>query len=431
MDVPIWAALLGCLAGCYFAACNVALKTFSKARMLDLLEHKGHENWFELFDDRTAKLVLMTGVFRAAFNLIVLIAVFDAFFTRYPHPDHKWLVYALSFLVAGVLVSVFMVAIPTSWARYHPERLLVASHRLLYGLLWFFLPLVNLMHLMDPVIRRITGVLPNHSDQEQISDQVMSVVEEHREEGRVDQSQRDMLEAVFELPSITAGEIMTPRTDVHGIEVHATLDEVKTSVLEGGHSRIPVYEESLDHLLGVLYAKDLIHFLGVDAKTFDLRKLLRDVQMVPESKPIKELLTEFKLRKVHMAIVIDEYGGTAGLVTIEDILEEIVGDIQDEYEPEELEQEIRRLDDNTFEVDARVYVDDLNDKLGVSLPEDEDYDTLGGFVISTLGNIPSAGDHFEFENLKLTVTAAERTKVSRVKIERIVQGQGNEAPNPG
>jgi CBS domain containing-hemolysin-like protein len=170
--------------------------------------------------------------------------------------------------------------------------------------------------------------------------------------------------------------------------------------------------------------KDLIPYVGQDSgQPFDLRSILREPYMVPESKPVHELLTEFKVSKVHMAIVLDEYGGTAGLVTIEDILEEIVGEIQDEYEPvDETPPGIERLDEQTVLVDARLRVDDLMDELDLELPEDRDYDTVGGFVLATLGHLPQAGEQFDFDGVRVTVTEAERTRVNRVRVERIGVG---------
>jgi CBS domain containing-hemolysin-like protein len=218
---------------------------------------------------------------------------------------------------------------------------------------------------------------------------------------------------------ITAGEIMTPRTEVQGIQTTASLPEVSAAILKDGHSRIPVYDETIDNIVGILFAKDLIPFVSSD-KPFDLRAVLREPLLVPKTKSVRELLSEFKARKVHMAIVLDEYGGTAGLVTVEDIIEELVGEIQDEHEhTAPAEPRIRWLDGRTAEVDARVDIDDLGDELGMPVPEDADYETVGGFVFSTLGHIPDVGEHFEVANLRFTVTGAQRNRVNRVRVERL------------
>jgi CBS domain containing-hemolysin-like protein len=232
---------------------------------------------------------------------------------------------------------------------------------------------------------------------------------------------------------------MTPRTDVVGIDVDATLEQIRDVIIEKGFSRYPVYEGTIDHIVGILYAKDLIRLVGQpvtaessDDEGYDLRRLLREALLTPETKPVQALLAEFKARHVHIAIVLDEYGGTAGIVTIEDVIEELVGDIQDEYEQPETTPELRWIDDQTAEVDARMHVDDVNDALRLKLPEDEDYDTVGGFVFSTLGHIPIVGETVEYGSAKLTVIEAERTKVNRVRIELpSPDEQGGNGPGNG
>ncbi len=416
----IWIGIVSCLLSCYFAACHVALKTFSRSRLTDLLEEKGKSARTRLVENgKLARLLLMTGTIRTCLNLLVLLVTLYMVEIRLGGVNRIWL-FLIAFLIAGAAVSIFSVAIPISWAHYRRERLLAWSLPVLNVCLVVFGPVTLVLHLFDPVIRRISGVDLNGDDENDISEEVLSIVEDHDDGANVDDVQKEMLEAVFDLAMTTAGEIMTPRTDVKGIEVDADLEHVKEAIIECGHSRIPVYEQSLDHILGILYAKDMIRFVRAkDSSDFDIRQVMRKAFMVPESKSVRELLAEFKARKIHMAIVLDEYGGTAGLVTIEDILEEIVGEIQDEYELAQRLPGIKRIDDLTVEVDARVYIDDLNDKLDVELPEDEDYDTVGGFVFATLGHIPVTGESFDFDGLNITVTAAEETKVLQVSIRKV------------
>jgi magnesium and cobalt transporter len=196
--------------------------------------------------------------------------------------------------------------------------------------------------------------------------------------------------------------------------------EVKRMIEESGHSRIPVYEGSLDHIVGILYARDLLKYLGLPPDTFGIRSAMRPAYYVPESKPLRDLLQDFRLQKVHIAIVLDEYGGTAGLVTIEDVLEELVGEISDEHEPAEPAM-FHRTGEQSAEVDARIYLDELNRLFGLTLAEDAGYDTLGGFISTTLGRIPETGTTFENAGAKFTILDAEPQKVNRVRIELIPQ----------
>jgi len=421
VSVPsIWIALAALLASSYMAACNIALKTFSRVALAERLEEVGKSGRLSTFIARLPRYLLITGILRSCTSLIVLLAIlyYCQMQTRLDWPFD----YLAAFLLTGALLSVFTVAIPISWARYGREPLLVRSIPVLDAIVILFTPVLAVLSIFDPIVRRLSGVDNQVNDsEEQLTEQLLSVVEEHQTEGMVvPEEQKEMIEAVVEFPSTTVGEVMTPRTDVQGIEVNSSLEEVKRQILNQGHSRLPVYEENLDNIVGILYAKDLLRYLGSD-EPFELRKILRQAMMVPESKPVGELLSEFKARKVHIAIVLDEYGGTAGLVTVEDIIEEIVGEIQDEYEPFEEPPAIRRIDDRRAEVDARVYIDDLNDELDVNLPEDEDYDTVGGFVTATLGRIPTVGERFEFDGLAFTVTDAQRTHVKSVTIERLTE----------
>lgn len=417
MNPAVWIILAACVLGCYFAACHTALKTYSRKRLSDLLDPRGLADRAERVADRLDQLLLMTGMLRVTFSVVLAMAVLFVVESSGRIAYGLWM-YLAAGLIASALMSVFIVAIPVSWARYRRERLLAWSAPILRLLLLVFAPLAIAMHATDPVIRRISGADLNRDDENDISEDVLSTIEDHEDADDIDDSQKEMLEAVFELKDTDADEVMTPRTDVQGIEVDANLMDVKKAILDYGHSRIPVYEESLDNILGILYVRDLVRFVGTEAD-FHLRQIIREPFLVPESKPVRELLAEFKQRKVHLAIVLDEYGGTAGLVTIEDILEEIVGEIHDEYDEGQQEPAIREQGGETVEADGRVEIDDLEDHLGLDFPEDRDYDTVGGFVFAELGHIPEPGESFEYAGYRVTVTDAERTKVQTVRIEPI------------
>ena len=226
-----------------------------------------------------------------------------------------------------------------------------------------------------------------------------------------------MIENVLDLDETTAEEIMTPRTDMVAINIDDDLNGVLDTITSAGHSRIPVYEENIDKIIGLIYAKDLLGQVGKKHEEFELRSMIRKPYFVPETKPLRDLLHEFQNQKLHIAVVLDEYGGTAGIVTIEDILEELVGEIVDEYEKTPPET-VKKVDDTTIEVDARMYIDEVNSEFELNLPEDEDYDTLGGFVFSHLGYIPKTGESFEYENVKFTIAAAEPRNIKRVRIQK-------------
>ena len=225
-----------------------------------------------------------------------------------------------------------------------------------------------------------------------------------------------MIERVIAFHNTQVSQIMTPRPEIFALEASSTLETVKAKIAESGHSRIPVYQGKIDQIVGILYARDLLKYLGESRVQFNIKDFMRPPFFVPETKPLRDLLHDFRLQKVHIAIVSDEYGGTAGLVTIEDIFEELVGEISDEHEPAEPAM-ITRINDLTAEADARVYIDELNRVLGLNLPEDAGYDTLGGFVTTTAGKIPTPGTTLEQAGVKYTILDAEPQKVNRVRIE--------------
>ncbi len=430
MTTALLVAAVAALTACYFSAAHAVLKTFSRKRLGDLLAELGRAEELPRVIDHLPGLILMTGVARAALNVTLVLAVLWAAQEGgvLGGTGRQGLQWAAVFAVSLTVQGVFSVAIPVSWARYHGERLIIGSMPVLHAVRLALLPLTRPLQVFDPLVRRLSGV-DLREDEEDLSDQIIAAVEDHESGAEVDDDQKQMIEAIFDLQETDAGAVMTPRTDVQGVELTASLDQVRATLIDEGHSRVPVYRENLDDIAGILYAKDLLPLLnGGDGAagrgSFDLQSLLREPMLIPESKDVLELLREFRATQVHLAIVVDEYGGTAGLVTIEDILEEIVGEIHDEYEEDADTPGVEPLGDGRTRVDARLPIDDLNDQLELDLPEDEEYDTVGGFVLETLGHIPEVGETFEAHGLKVTVEAAEKTHVVAVVVQRVERAAG-------
>jgi CBS domain containing-hemolysin-like protein len=231
----------------------------------------------------------------------------------------------------------------------------------------------------------------------------------------LEEGEREMIVSIFELGDTKVREVMVPRIDIVAIPMASTLDEALDTILAAGHSRIPVYAESIDDIAGLLYAKDLLKAFRDRDFEPDLNLLLRDAYFVPDSKPVDELLAELKGRKVHMAVVVDEYGGTAGLVTIEDLLEEIVGEIQDEYDTEERRVELVSEDEGLFH--AGVDIDDVNRMMDIQLPTDE-VDTLAGLIYTRLGKVPEVGEKALFDDAAIEVLSLTGRRIQRVRVVR-------------
>ena len=236
------------------------------------------------------------------------------------------------------------------------------------------------------------------------------------EDAGIEKDEKDMIKGIFGLGETPVKSIMVPRTDVVAISVDEPKGEVLKKVVQSGHSRIPVYEGTIDNVIGFLYVKDLLTFLVKGNGSFDIKKMLRPVLFVPEGKKIDELLKEFQNKKTHIAVVVDEYGGMSGIVCLEDILEEIVGEIQDEYDNEE--EEIKKLSEDTFLCDARVLVSDINEELGLELPVEKS-ETLGGFVFNLFGKIPQKGEKISYNNVEFTIERIDGRKIKRIKVRKV------------
>jgi len=227
------------------------------------------------------------------------------------------------------------------------------------------------------------------------------------------EERKNMIEGIEELAETTVKEVMVPRIDVEFVSDSVTLDELKTLIAEQGFSRYPVYTETIDNVVGILYVKDII-LQQVDSGVFDVKRCMRKPYFVPETKRLDELLREFKKRRVHIAIAIDEYGGVSGIVSMEDILEVIVGDIQDEFDDDE-DDDIIEMGQGIYLCDARAAIDEVNERLGLSLPED-DFETLGGFVFEQFGRIPMNQEKVTYQDMDFVVQEIEGHKINRVKI---------------
>jgi len=259
------------------------------------------------------------------------------------------------------------------------------------------------------------------------AEELMILVERGSEQGVIEAEEQQMIGAVLELGQQRVHEVMVPRIDIQALPSTAPLDEIVDTIIREGHSRIPVYEESIDNVIGILYAKDLLPFLA-KGETPDIRAILRAPLFVPESISVDDLLHSLQRRKVHIAIVLDEYGGTAGLVTIEDLLEEIVGEIQDEYDVEEPMIEV--ISEDEARIDGRASIDDLADHFAIELDDTdrEQYDTVGGLVYHRIGGVPVVGDTVEVQRLTLTVESTDGRRVGKVLVvRRSANGSGADA----
>ncbi|MDD2899524.1 MAG: hemolysin family protein [Desulfuromonadaceae bacterium] len=264
---------------------------------------------------------------------------------------------------------------------------------------------------IERVSRFVTG--RKRTTEQEIND----FIEASEEEGLVNEEESEMIRSIFSLGTTIVREVMVTRTEMACVTVDATVRELLDTILACGHSRIPVYEDSIDNIIGLLYAKDLLKQWGTDESHLSVREIMRPPYFIPESKNLEQLLQEFKRKRIHLAIVIDEYGGTAGLITIEDLLEQIVGDIQDEHDREEPLLTVN--EDGSIIADGRLPVEELEEYFDIEIERDN-FDSVGGLAFHLTGKIPTVGDTFEGAGLCLKIVDADLRRVKKVAICRIV-----------
>ncbi|HPY77103.1 MAG TPA: hemolysin family protein [Anaerohalosphaeraceae bacterium] len=397
---------------------NQALQNFSMLKLQEAFRRAGREDRVEELLRIEDRLTIACSILRLLANAGILLILVHLMAGKH---------YLLTLGVAFIILELFAVIIPHSWGKHAGEFILPRTYGLLKGLMWLTRPFLYIADLHDRIVRRLAGIQERKPEeaQEEKQEEILGIVEQGKIEGVVDEEEMEMIENVLELDETTAAEIMTPRTELVAVPVDADLSTVLEAIGKEGHSRIPIYEGTIDSIVGMLYAKDLLPLIGKDPAQFNLREKMRKPYFVPESKSLRDLLHDFQSSKLHIAVILDEYGGTAGLISIEDILEELVGEITDEYELS-VPETFKRIDENTVDVDARTNIEDVNSELEIELPEEEDYETLGGFVFSYLGYIPKQGESFEYKDLKLTITQAEPRSVRRVKIQKPPEDSGGQ-----
>jgi len=420
----------------FFVAGEIALVSIRRSRVEQLVDEgrPGARRVRRLLDEPGRFLAVsqlgltVIGFFASAYAAVSLVDSLKRVLEPVAGSNAEGIALVIVTVLLALFTIVFAELVPKTLALANAERVAIALS----------LPIEFLARALSPLIALLTGITSaiaklfgaNVTNEAQITaEELRLIVERGGEQGILEAEEEQMINAVIELGSRRVHEVMVPRIAMATIQATATFDEAIETIVEHGHSRIPVYDESVDEILGILYAKDLLPFLREAAGPRpELRSLLRTPVYIPESMTIDDLLHEFQRRKVHIAIVLDEYGGTAGLVTIEDLLEEIVGEIQDEYDVEE--PMVVRLSEDEARLDGRASVDELEELFDAHLGlEDEDeYDTIGGLIYHRIGGVPTPGDRVEVNGLTLTVETTDGRRVGKVLVVRR-RDEGNPSPD--
>ncbi|UCC86715.1 MAG: HlyC/CorC family transporter [Anaerolineales bacterium] len=425
---PIIVLLVLVLLHAFFAAAEVAIVTIRKSRLSQLIEEGYRPAQLVSAMAEDATRLLATTQLALKFLGFLAIALAAA---TYGNPLAGWLTglnlawltwgslpLAIGAITLGlaVLVLLFGELLPRELAARNPEPFAFWAAYPMRAAAVVAMPLARLVvaitHLFIGQGDEVSHGLPFI-----IEEEIKTLVDAGEEGGFIEEEEKEMIYSIFEFGDTLAREVMVPRIDMVAVEVSASITDALEVVVQAGHSRVPVYEETIDNIVGIFYAKDILRYWRSDTPSLKLKDILRAVYYIPETKKVDELLQELQQRKVHIAIVVDEYGGTAGLVTIEDILEEIVGEIQDEYDREEAFMEVVSQDEIIF--NGRMDLDDVNHIMGLTLPTDSS-DTLGGLVYSRLGRVPVVGDQVTLQNVEITVLSVVRRQIKKVKVVRLL-----------
>ena len=423
VDLLFWAALGGLLVSSLAAIGARSLREFSLTQLEELLRKRNSKlrqaEILRHYDQVAVAVECLNTAALAVYAVCITLWMVrgGGYFEGGMEGHRDWIRPGLAALGAATALWCFDVWIPWAVSRLWAASFLLHTWRLWRLISIVLWPLLAAARLVDILLHRLAGRTPQEPSEDLIEDEIRTIVSEGHREGLLEDEARDMIEKVIGLHDIDVAKVMTPRTDIVMIRLGMAWTEIVDFVVECGHTRIPVYEKTRDNVIGILNAKDLLAVLAraADRPLPDFGSILRRPHFVPATKRLDDLLAEFRKTRNHIAVVLDEYGGVSGLVTIEDVLEEIVGNIEDEYDEVHVE-EIREIDGRTSEMSARVHLDEINQRLGIHLPEEEEFDTIGGYVFHELGRIPTPGEELVRDDIRIQVVSATRRQIEKVRI---------------
>jgi CBS domain containing-hemolysin-like protein len=430
----ICVALVPFAAAMYVAVSRQVLAVFSRKTLLEMVSEtrrKELEGYLDHEEEYTASLRSLDLLLRLGIVLSLGLGRWMVASRRWPEMSFKTA--AMDCLILAVEIVVLFVVlleiVPGIIARLRPEATVERRIRAMH---WIHVVFGPLRSIASGFVRWVVGLLGGRLERPSadiLEEEILTAAEEGEREGLLGSRDIDMIESIITFGNVEVSEVMTPRTEMVCFDIGDPLDLNIQRAVECGHSRIPIFRDSKDNVVGILYVKDLLRYWH-RKESIALEQLARKPHFVPLTKKIGELFQEFKTQRFHIAIVLDEFGGTSGLITIEDIIEEIVGEITDEHEKID-RPPLKRISPGVAEVDASYHIDDLNDHLDIEIPEGETYDTIGGFLASRMGKIPVVGDVYDVDSMRFEVLAADDRRIRRLRIHYPVDETGPSRPLPG
>ena len=397
-----------------FSVVEVLINRLSRNEILNIAETGGpqHEILTSLlrYPQRFSATIIVAKSILIVCIVVLLLALFDFNSLR----DR-----IIGAFLAILLIVVVTELLPKNYVQGSSENSTISALRFVHAVYWVLYPLVKPLSLLGYLgVQTLGGKIRTEQDGSVSPEDLEALENVGNSQDILEEEEREMISRILDLPDKVVREIMVPRTDVTCLDVSSPKEIVLQTAMESRHSRIPVYEEQIDRIIGLLHVKDLLDGWAED-QPLDLRSIATDRPplFTPESKKISDLFRELRANMQHMAIVVDEYGGTAGIVTLEDIIEEIVGEIQDEYDFDE-QEELIPLAENTYSVDARMSLIDFNEQLETQI-ESENADTIGGFIFDHLGRVPDQDNQFSYQGLTFTIVEADERRIHRIRIQRL------------
>lgn len=415
------------LLSAFFSGSEVALFSIDKKKIRELKkEHRIVGSYIQSLLENPRRLLVIILLGNTVANVAAsIISVIIALDIALKFNINEGLALVIQIILLTFVLLVFGETTPKLWANKYPIRFAKVAAMPLY---WFGIILYPIAKILTEFLKFLSLRLKiDHSKTALHSKEIPDLADLSIEKGTIEEEEHELIHGIVSFKTVTVREVMTPRVDIVAVPIDMSIDELIKIINDSGFSRIPLYQENLDNIIGIIYAKDLLPYISNPEiiKPLSIKNFSHEPLFVPQTKTINTLLHDFQEKKIHLGIVVDEYGGTAGLISLEDILEEIVGEIRDEYDKEEIE--IERLSPNKFLVLGKVSIDQLNELLNQDFSsENADYDTVGGFIFNQAGSIPEQGFHFTYNNYKFTVKEVINKRINKVFVERINVISGSE-----
>ena len=424
MLIPIMSMIVLIIMSAFFQAAEVAIVAISDNKV-NADADKGHKAALKIkkfnVDSRTyltAIHVIVTLI--ALVNGAIALDAFKQDVIQWVNLESN-LIEPIVIVIIALILLVFHVVfgqlIPKRLGNKYPESIAYRTIGFVAFITRLLKPILSVLYFLSNIIGRLFGLDPSDQERRMTEEEIRTIVEASSKTGNIEEDESEMIQNIFDFSDTTVDEIMTHRTEISALDVKSTRSQVVDYIKSEQYTRFPVYEGSVDHIIGTLHVKDLLKYLDNPEEKFTLKTMLREPYFIPESKKTSDLFKDMQKQKNHIAIVLDEYGGTAGIVTIEDLIEEIVGNIQDEYDVEE--EEIKIIDDQTFEIDGLINISDIEDVIHANLPVDE-YDTLSGFILGQLGRFPEEDEKIVivYEDFKFEVLGTDDKIITKVKVTK-------------